>query len=134
MFVARQLHCSDDPEAPDVTRGKTFPNGRVSSASADHLVAETLRPSVEPGCGSVTFGTGSGDGVGRVIGGCPDTTGGGVGETGGSRVTGGWPVPVGSDTGCDLVEMPDGPTGFESLLQAVVNSKSGTARSDSQRC
>jgi hypothetical protein len=61
----------------------------------------------------VTFGIGSGEGVGRVIDGCPDTTGGGTAEVGGSMVTGGCPDVVGSTVGRDFVEMFDGPTGFE---------------------
>jgi hypothetical protein len=56
----------------------------------------------------VTFGIGSSDGVGRVIGGCPDAGG--------------------SSVGCGLVEMVDGPTGFELSLQAAVNSESPAAR------
>jgi hypothetical protein len=72
----------------------------------------------------VTFGIGSGKGVGRVIGGCPVTTGGGTGEGGGT----GCPDAVGSSAGCDLVVMFDGPTGFELSLQAIASSESTTAR------
>jgi hypothetical protein len=43
------------------------------------------------------------------------------------KVTGGCKVATGSSTGCGLVDMADGPIGFELSLQATVKSESAAA-------